>query len=104
MFTSQDAEADRVFLRDVLGMAHVGAGDGWLIFGIPASEAAGSLVSMSHDTLDRIQRRLHGPGRDDPGEPLWIFRLVGGLVPGRFAEMVEVAGSFASPELASLAW
>jgi hypothetical protein len=28
---STDAEADRVFIRDVLGFAGVDAGDGWLI-------------------------------------------------------------------------
>jgi predicted enzyme related to lactoylglutathione lyase len=35
---SQDAEADRGFLRDVLGFAHVDAGDGWLIFQLPPAE------------------------------------------------------------------
>lgn len=29
---SQNAEADRTFLRDVLGLSSVDAGDGWLIF------------------------------------------------------------------------
>jgi hypothetical protein len=37
---SKDAEADRVFLRDVLKLTHVDAGDGWLIFGLPAAEVA----------------------------------------------------------------
>lgn len=37
---SSDAEADRAFLRDVLGLAHVDAGDGWLIFALPPSEVA----------------------------------------------------------------
>lgn len=37
---SEDPEADRSFFRDVLGLPHVDAGDGWLIFGLPASEAA----------------------------------------------------------------
>jgi hypothetical protein len=37
---SRDAEADRVFFRDVLGFASVDAGDGWLIFTLPAAEAA----------------------------------------------------------------
>lgn len=37
---SQDAEADRAFLRDVLGLAHVDAGHGWLIFQAPPSEIA----------------------------------------------------------------
>lgn len=37
---STDAEADRAFLRDVLGLAHVDAGHGWLIFALPPSEIA----------------------------------------------------------------
>jgi len=32
---STDAEADRVFIRDVLGFAGVDAGGGWLIFKLP---------------------------------------------------------------------
>ena len=37
---SRDAEADRAFLRDVLGFPSVDAGRGWLIFGLPAAELA----------------------------------------------------------------
>jgi catechol 2,3-dioxygenase-like lactoylglutathione lyase family enzyme len=37
---SQDAEADRVFFRDVLGFKSVDAGHGWLIFALPPAEAA----------------------------------------------------------------
>jgi catechol 2,3-dioxygenase-like lactoylglutathione lyase family enzyme len=37
---SRDAEADRAFLRDVLGLPNVDAGDGWLIFALPPSELA----------------------------------------------------------------
>lgn len=37
---SRDAEADRAFLRDVLGFPHVDAGHGWPIFALPAAEAA----------------------------------------------------------------
>ncbi len=37
---SKDAEADRVFFRDVLGFASVDAGRGWLIFALPPAEAA----------------------------------------------------------------
>lgn len=37
---SQDAEADRAFLRDVLGFKSVDAGHGWLIFALPPTEAA----------------------------------------------------------------
>lgn len=37
---SKDAEADRAFFRDVLGMKHVDVGDGWLIFALPPAEIA----------------------------------------------------------------
>ena len=37
---SKDPEADRAFLRDVLGLPNVDAGDGWLIFGLPPAEVA----------------------------------------------------------------
>jgi catechol 2,3-dioxygenase-like lactoylglutathione lyase family enzyme len=37
---SKNAEADRVFFRDVLGFKAVDAGHGWLIFALPPAEAA----------------------------------------------------------------
>lgn len=38
--SSKDAQADRAFLRDVLGLASVDAGHGWLIFALPPAEVA----------------------------------------------------------------
>lgn len=40
MIYSKDSDADRAFLRDVLGLGHVDVGGGWLIFGLPPSEIA----------------------------------------------------------------
>lgn len=37
---SQDADADRAFIRDTLGFAGVDAGGGWLIFKLPPAEIA----------------------------------------------------------------
>lgn len=37
---SRNAEADRAFLRDSLGLSHVDVGDGWLIFSLPPAELA----------------------------------------------------------------
>ena len=37
---SDDADATRAFLRDVLGFPSVDAGGGWLIFGLPPTELA----------------------------------------------------------------
>lgn len=37
---SRDAEADRAFFKDVLGLPFVDAGGGWLIFALPPAEVA----------------------------------------------------------------
>ena len=37
---SKDAAADRAFIRDVLKFRYVDVGGGWLIFKLPAAEAA----------------------------------------------------------------
>jgi hypothetical protein len=37
---STDPDADRAFLRDVLGLPSVDVGRGWLIFALPPSEVA----------------------------------------------------------------
>jgi catechol 2,3-dioxygenase-like lactoylglutathione lyase family enzyme len=37
---SPNPDADRAFLRDVLGFKYVDVGHGWLIFGLPPAEAA----------------------------------------------------------------
>jgi hypothetical protein len=37
---SKKPDADRAFLRDVLGLPHVDVGEGWLIFGLPPAEVA----------------------------------------------------------------
>jgi catechol 2,3-dioxygenase-like lactoylglutathione lyase family enzyme len=49
---SQDAEADRNFLRDVLGYPHVDVGHGWLIFKLPPAEVA------VHPTSERESHEL----------------------------------------------
>lgn len=40
LFYSTNAEADRAFLRDVLGLRGIDVGGGWLIFMTPPAEAA----------------------------------------------------------------
>ena len=37
---SRDAEADRAFLRELLGLRHVDAGGGWTIVQLPPAEVA----------------------------------------------------------------
>ena len=48
LFT-EDAEADRAFLRDALGFPSVDAGHGWLIFRLPPSEVAVHPVETEPD-------------------------------------------------------
>lgn len=40
LFYSRNPEADRAFFRDVLSLPSLDIGEGWLIFGMPATEAA----------------------------------------------------------------
>ena len=40
MLYSKNAEADRVFFRDILGFRSIDVGDGWLIFRTPPAELA----------------------------------------------------------------
>ncbi|RZS36995.1 glyoxalase/bleomycin resistance protein/dioxygenase superfamily protein [Herbihabitans rhizosphaerae] len=50
---ASDAEAARAFFRDVLGLSHVDAGDGWLIFKLPPGELA------AHPTGGPVQHELY---------------------------------------------
>jgi catechol 2,3-dioxygenase-like lactoylglutathione lyase family enzyme len=38
MIFTQDEDADRAFLRDILGIACIDAGEGWLIYKLPPTE------------------------------------------------------------------
>ncbi|MFG1998167.1 VOC family protein [Spirillospora sp. NPDC048911] len=50
---SRDADADRAFIRDVLGFPGVDAGGGWLIFKLPPAEIA------AHPTDGEPQHELY---------------------------------------------
>jgi catechol 2,3-dioxygenase-like lactoylglutathione lyase family enzyme len=78
---SKDAEADRAFLKDILGFRHVDAGHGWLIFALPEAETAvhpsdendrHELYLMTDD-LDAEIRKLkaHGVACDEPETQGW---------------------------------
>jgi catechol 2,3-dioxygenase-like lactoylglutathione lyase family enzyme len=80
LFYSTDPEADRTFLRDVLGLPGVDAGGGWLIFALPPAEAGvhpsdgkfahehagrqvlGAIVYLMCDDLHAEMRALAGKG------------------------------------------
>ena len=90
---SRDAEADRAFLKDVLGLPSVDVGHGWLIFGLPPSEVAvhpaegndrHELYLMCddvHATVEELARKgveFAGPVRDEGWGLLTAIRLPGG--------------------------
>jgi catechol 2,3-dioxygenase-like lactoylglutathione lyase family enzyme len=89
---SRDAEADRAFIRDVLGFASVDAGGGWLIFALPPAEIAvhpaesngkHELYLMCNDVTAEVARLAgHGitcePISDEGWGLLTRVRLPGG--------------------------
>ena len=90
---SRDAEADRAFLVDVLGLPHVDAGGGWLILKTPPAELAvhpsdgptGHELYFMCDDLDATMSELQAKGvsfTQAVSEERWgrltRFRLPGG--------------------------
>ncbi len=71
---SRNPEADRAFLRDVLGFPYVDAGDGWLIFGLPPAEVA-----------------VHPSGENDVHELYLLTDDVAALVKSMEARGIEAA-------------
>jgi len=55
---SNDAMADRTFLRDILGFASVDAGHGWLIFTLPPAEVAVHPAESPSGNQDRHELYL----------------------------------------------
>ncbi len=63
---SANPEKDREFFRDVLKFPYIDAGDGWLIFGLPPSEAAIHPSQESNieefylmcDSIDELSSRM----------------------------------------------
>jgi predicted enzyme related to lactoylglutathione lyase len=53
MIFSRDAEADRTFFKNVLGLDSVDSGGGWLIFALPPAEVA------IHPTQEKDHHELY---------------------------------------------
>ncbi len=90
MLYSRDADADRAFLRDVLGLAHVDAGGGWLIFGLPPAELAvhpaeadSREIYLICDSIDATVAAIRSAGFacSDPFDADW-GRASGVTLPG----------------------
>jgi catechol 2,3-dioxygenase-like lactoylglutathione lyase family enzyme len=77
---SKDADADRRFLRDVLGLRSVDAGDGWLIFALPPSEIAVHPATVSfvqHDAGHELLGAVLYLMCDDLGETIESLKRKG---------------------------
>src|SRR5579872_3170114 len=78
---SNDAEADRRFFRDILGLKWVDAGRGWLIFALPPAELAchpapensgHEIYLMCDDVTATIQfMKEHQIECDPPADVAW---------------------------------
>ncbi len=88
---STDAEADRAFLRDVLGLSSIDSGDGWLIFALPPAEVAVHPAERNDvhelylmcDDMEAFVARLHSQNvACDPVEDLSWGRLTHLALPG----------------------
>jgi catechol 2,3-dioxygenase-like lactoylglutathione lyase family enzyme len=104
---TRDADADRAFLRDVLGFSAVDAGDGWLIFAAPPCELAchpaecnskHELCLMCDDVLVEIDRLRSngvqcGSITDEGWGLLTTVRLPGGGSLGLYEPRHAVAHS-----------
>jgi catechol 2,3-dioxygenase-like lactoylglutathione lyase family enzyme len=88
---SADAEADRAFFRDVLGLPSVDAGQGWLIFALPPAEIAfhpaaesgkHEIYLMCDDVAATIQTLEKQKVKCDPVTDLGWGRLTQLSLPG----------------------
>jgi hypothetical protein len=57
---SPDADADRAFIRDVLGFRHVDIGHGWLIFGMSPAELAVHPADEGSEAIEQDGHRMLG--------------------------------------------
>ena len=74
---TDDAAADRAFLADVLGLTSVDAGDGWLIFALPAAElAAHPADDASHHELYLMCDDIHATVAELQGKGVEFSRPI----------------------------
>lgn len=88
---SKNAEADRAFLKNVLGFSHVEADGGWPIFKLPPSETAvhpsdendmHELFLMTDDLdLEMAGLKKNGVACEEPSQRAW-GRLTRVRLPG----------------------
>ena len=72
---SPDADADRAFLRDVVGLEYIDSGGGWLIFPLPPAELGVHPTDgephhelyLMCDDVERTVKELRAKGADFEG-------------------------------------
>jgi predicted enzyme related to lactoylglutathione lyase len=70
LINSRNADADRAFIRDVLGLDSVDSGGGWLIFALPPAEVAvhpsdengGHQLYLLSDDIEATAKELERKG------------------------------------------
>jgi predicted enzyme related to lactoylglutathione lyase len=58
LWYSKDADKDRAFLRDVLGLRAIDIGHGWIIFAMPPCESAVHPADEADDQGEREHRMM----------------------------------------------
>ena len=86
LWYSKNAEADRAFLRDVIGLKAIDIGHGWMIFAMPPSEAAVHPADQGADT-----------GRDHPMLTAHVYFMCDDL-DATLAELGKKGVTFANPQ------
>ena len=90
---STDVQADRAFLRDVLGLESADAGDGWLIFALPPAEVAVHPGKNGEHQLYLICEDLEGTMRELKARGVAFRPAIHDEPWGRLATMVLPGGS-----------
>lgn len=86
LWYSKNPEADRAFLRDVIGLKAIDIGHGWMIFAMPPSEAAVHPADPGNDT-----------GGDHPMLTAHVYFMCDDL-DATLAELGKKGVTFANPQ------
>ncbi len=93
MIFSRDAEADRAFCRDVLGLDSVDSGGGWLIFALPPAEVAiHPTEEKDHHELYLLCEDIEATAQDLEGQGVPLKRPFDEARWGRVTEITLPGG------------
>src|SRR5713101_8484639 len=93
MIFSRDAETDRAFFRDVLGLDSVDSGGGWLIFALPPAEVAiHPTEEKDHHELYLLCEDIEATAQDLEGQGVPLKRPFDEARWGRVTEITLPGG------------